>query len=356
MKYLLYPFALIYAAIMLLRNVLYDFGILRSVEYDFPVIGVGNLRVGGTGKTPMAEYLIRLLAGERYLAVLSRGYGRKTDGFRLVEKGDNSLLVGDEPAQIKSKFPDVLMAVDGKRIRGIARLKELHPGINTLVLDDVFQHRAVKPGLMILLTTYRQPYVSDAVLPAGRLREPARSARRADIIVVTKCPEELVAAEKHLLRAKINPQPYQKVFFAFERYGALRKWNAPLNTEGITLRGQETLLVTGIANAENLKNHLNPRVSVREHLEFPDHHWYTTGDIERIAQRFDALPEGDRIIVTTEKDAQRLFAYLQNEKFAQLPVYVLPVEVAFPVEENELFNKAIHEFIRSYHNSGTIHP
>jgi len=355
-KLLLYPFALIYAAIVSLRNACYEFGIFSVTEYDFPVIGVGNLRVGGTGKTPMVEYLIRLLKQDRKPAMLSRGYGRKTDGLRLVAAGDNSLLVGDEPAQIKSKFPDIVVAVDGNRVRGINKLREAEPGINTLLLDDVFQHRAVKPGLMILLTTYQQPYMDDAVLPAGRLREPVQSAKRADIIVVTKCPANISAVEKHMLRDRIRPRAYQNVFFAYERYGAVRKWNEAAGGVGISLQGKYVLLVTGIAQPENVKDYLDSMAHVSDHLEYADHHWYTTRDIDLIASRFETIPGEDKVIVTTEKDAQRLLTYLQNEKFARLPVYVLPVEVAFTGSDTPTFNNAIHEFIRSYRASGTVHP
>lgn len=348
MKFILYPFALVYAAIVSLRNACYEFSLFRSVEYTFPVIGVGNLRVGGTGKTPMVEYLVGLLRRDRQVAVLSRGYGRKTDGFRVAEKGDSSLLVGDEPAQVKSKFPDITVAVDGNRVRGIRLLQEQTPGINAVVLDDVYQHRSVKPGLMILLTAYDKLYLDDDVLPAGRLREPAASARRADVIVVTKCPVDISAIEKHTLKTRLNPRPYQKVFFAFEKYGALRKWNAAAGEEKAEAANQHVLLVTGIASAENVKKEIESRMKLERHMEYGDHHWYTTREMEEIAQRFDAMPGEDKMIVTTEKDAQRLLIYLQNEKFARLPVYVLPVEIKFFGADENNFNTTIGEFVRSY--------
>lgn len=327
-------------------------GLFRSTRYDFPVIGVGNLRVGGTGKTPMVEYLIRLLGDRYHMAMLSRGYGRKTEGFRLVQPGDSSLQVGDEPAQVKTKFPEVLVGVDGNRVRGIAKLRSHKPEMNMLVLDDVLQHRAVKPGLMIMLTSYHQLYLDDLVLPAGRLREPKSAVYRADIVVVTKCPPNITPVEKRGIQDRINPKPYQEVFFAYEKYSTLRAFGdtptkVPLNSR--------VLLLTGIAGAAGLKEHVDKTMKLGKHLSFGDHHAYTSRDVEHVVAEFDAMEGDQKIVLTTEKDAQRLMAYQQNEKFAKLPVYVQPMEIQFFEGYEEAFNEAIHEYIRSYSTVGSVH-
>lgn len=339
---------------MTLRNAFYQWGVLRSTSYDFPLIGVGNLRVGGTGKTPMVEYLVRLLRADHNMAMLSRGYGRKTEGYRMVELGDSAQQVGDEPAQVKQKFPGLSMAVDGNRVRGISKLKAGYPELNLLVLDDVFQHRSVKPGLMIMLTAYHQLYLDDHVLPMGRLREPKSSVWRADIIVVTKCPRNLTPVEKRGIHDRIRPKAYQQVFFTTESYCDLKTLDGK-ETEGSVGRDTSVLLVTGIASAKSVEDYVDKNFRLEKHIEFGDHHTFTQKDMQDVVQAFESIQSEKKIILTTEKDAQRLQTHLENEKFASLPVHVLPMEIKFSGDEQEAFNNMIHDYIRSYSTVGPVH-
>lgn len=327
-RIILFPFVPIYFLVTWFRNLAYDKGWFKSMSYNFPIICVGNLSAGGTGKTPMVEYLIRLLKDETNLTTLSRGYGRKTKGFLLAEDNVTATELGDEPFQFYHKFKDeITVAVDEDRQHGISTLRALKPKPEVVILDDAFQHRKVKAGYNILLTTYNNLYVDDFVLPTGNLREPKKGAKRANIIVVTKCPEFLSQNDKEAIVLKLKPKVYQHVFFSHIGYN-----DSVLNeTEKFSLNKLESFtLVTGIANAKPLVNYLKSLQLDFNHIEFKDHHNFTENDIKK-------LSELDKI-VTTEKDYMRL----KNEAVLKGKLYYLPIKTV--IDNSEQFDALIKEF------------
>ncbi len=316
-----------YFGVTWLRNVFYDKGIFKSKSYDFPVICVGNLSVGGTGKTPMIEYLIRLLSNNFKLATLSRGYKRTTDGFQIADNLSNAETIGDEPYQFYKKFKEITVAVDANRQHGISKSQSLkNPDV--ILLDDAFQHRKVKAGFNILLTSYGKLYIDDITLPTGDLREPKSGAKRANIIVVTKCPKDISIEERNSIKQRLNADSNQFVFFSTIEYSNVIYSNSH-NINLSELKADNFTLVTGIANAVPLVNFLNDEGYTFEHINFKDHHNFTDADIE-------ALNEKD-IIVTTEKDFTKLGDKLSGKK-----VYYLPIETR--IFEHEKFNKLIMDF------------
>ncbi|MFH4967822.1 tetraacyldisaccharide 4'-kinase [Gaetbulibacter sp. M240] len=329
LRYLLFPFVPIYYVVTWLRNKLFDIGVLSQKKYDFPVICVGNLSVGGTGKTPMIEYLIRLLMDDYKVATLSRGYKRKTKGFQLADSSSTAQSLGDEPFQFFNKFKNaVQVAVDTKRSHGIGQLLKTDQKPDVILLDDAYQHRKVKAGFNILLTTYANPYFNDMVLPTGDLREPKIGAKRADIIVVTKCPDALSPVESEQIIQKIEPQSHQKVFFSSIVYDE----NVYSNEESIKLDNLPRFtLVTGIADASALVAYLNGKGLQFEHLEFGDHHEFNDDDIKVLS--------GKELILTTEKDFMRLkdFEVLKNS------LYYLPMKIS--LKEGEVFDSLIKSFL-----------
>ncbi len=351
-SYVLWPLTMWYAVGVAVRNFLYTVGLKRQEAPHITTIGVGNLVTGGTGKTPHVEYLLRLLADKYSIAILSRGYKRKSKGFQIDDGSHDPLLLGDESAMIAAKFPQVQVAVCEKRVEGVRRLMakpaipedpdapdipealEVLKGPQLIILDDVFQHRALKPSINILLTEYRNPYYKDHILPYGDLRE-SRSARlRASIVIVTKSPAKLNPIEKHNIIHDLKLENYQKVFFSYLKYGPLQDFDG--RPACIDLRRTEQVLaVTGIAHPEPMLEELR-RSCKTQHLAFADHHDYTARDIVRIADTFAALPANNKVIVTTEKDAIRLRGLTRD-----LPIYVLPVEVAFHPEGDMLFDQVI---------------
>lgn len=344
---LLLPFAWLYGLGVCVRNCLFDCGVLRERSFPLPVIGVGNLSAGGTGKTPHVEYLVRLLAARWRVAVLSRGYGRKTKGFRLVAESDAPEAVGDEPLQMKRRFPELAVAVDANRVEGLCRLMALAADApQAVLLDDAFQHRYVKPGLNLLLTDYARLFPKDRLLPAGRLREPAAGMKRADALVVTKCPAVLSADEREAVRRLLRPLPRQRLFFTSLRYAPLRPLCEERASAGAPwLAGQNVLAVTGIARHEPLLDHLRAQGAAVTSLAFRDHHAFTPADVRRIEAAFRQLPENSRMAVTTEKDAVRLTAVggLSAELLAAF--YVQPVEAAFLGDDTLAFNQFITEYV-----------
>lgn len=340
---LLRPIAWLYAAAMQVRNALFDCGLLASRSYPLPVVGVGNLAVGGTGKTPHTEYLVRLLRDRLHVAVLSRGYGRRTKGFRLADDGTTAAGIGDEPAQIHRKFPDVTVCVDERRCHGIDRLRGLLREPFCVLLDDAFQHRHVRPGLQILLTDYSRPYTRDHVMPEGRLRERAAGARRADIIVVTKCPPDLARDEAESLRHELCPTERQRVFFSCMAYGAPRPVfpEAPAEMP----RTPEMLVVTGIARPAPLLRHLGKGGARLRHMAFADHHSFGRADIDRINAYFDTAPDTQPVGLTTEKDAERLRGAAQLlSPAAHHGLYAVPIEVRFLFGGAADFDRTILDF------------
>ena len=328
LRIVLFPIVPIYYSVTWLRNKLYDAGIKSSKSYDFPVICVGNLSTGGTGKTPMIEYLVRLLIKNKKVATLSRGYKRVTKGFLLADENTNVDTIGDEPFQFYKKFNDVIVAVDEDRQNGIAELRHLNPQPQVILLDDAYQHRKVKAGFNILLTSYQKLYTKDIVLPTGNLREPKSGADRADVIVVTKCPEDISSSEKEKITKEIDPKPHQNVFFSKIYYGE----NAISANGQIRLKDlPKFTLVTGIANAKPLVNFLNSQSLDFEHLEYGDHYNFTIKDIELFEQK--------ELILTTEKDYMRL---LDNESLKST-LYYLPISI--DIDNTEKFNNLILEFL-----------
>ncbi|WP_339917336.1 tetraacyldisaccharide 4'-kinase [Yeosuana marina] len=328
---LLFPFAPVYFGVTWLRNKLYDAGVKKSTSFDFPVICVGNLSVGGTGKTPMIEYLIELLKDDYNIATLSRGYKRKTKGFQLANSEASVDSLGDESFQFYSKFKDkIQVAVDADRVHGIEILKSLEKenSPEIILLDDAFQHRKVKAGLNILLTTYSNMYTADCMLPAGDLREPISGAKRAHIIVITKCPVDLTEEKKNSVIKAINPYKYQTVFFSSIVYSdALKSFNGDINIEDL----KEFTLVTGIANPQPLVTHLKKKNLKFEHLNFKDHHDFSKQDIEELNKK--------ELIVTTEKD----FVRLQKIDSLRGKSYYLPIKVC--IDDSLKFNNLITDFI-----------
>jgi len=331
LRYILFPIVPIYFIVTWTRNKLYDLGWKKSKSYNFPVICVGNLSVGGTGKSPMIEYLIRLLKTDYNLATLSRGYKRETNGFKLADTSDSAKTVGDEPFQFYNKFgKDILVSVDANRQHGISSLRDLENKPDVILLDDAFQHRKVKAGFNVLLTTYNTLYADDIVLPTGNLREPKAGAKRANMIVVTKCPESITIQEKERITKKLKPESNQTVFFSSISYS--NKLFSNSNETDFSQLSSFTL-VTGIANANPLVNYLKSKQLDFKHLNYKDHHVFSEKDINDLT-KLDS-------IVTTEKDFMRL----KTETRLQDKLYYLPIEIT--IDNKELFDSILLEFIKS---------
>jgi tetraacyldisaccharide 4'-kinase len=343
-RYLLLPIALVYGGIVWLRNWLFDKKILPSVAFNFPIICVGNIAVGGTGKTPMVEYLIRLLQNNYKTATLSRGYKRKTKGFGIADATTTALEIGDEPMQFHNKFPGVAVAVGEERVVAIPQLLHARPGTNVIILDDAFQHRPVKAGLNIVLTAYNNLFTRDIMLPSGDLRDVKTSMKRAGIIVVTKCKTGLSATEKDAIIKEIKPLPHQTVFFTEITY--TKPYPLFNNSEAVINSNTTVLLVCGIANPNPLKVFLAGQVHSYDMLRYADHHIFNSDDLADIKKHFEKIQPENKIILTTEKDATRLVKFANELK--GYPVYVLPIEHSFLFGGGEGFDKLIIEFIASF--------
>lgn len=343
LRLLLLPFSIIYALIMSIRNALYDIGLFKSKQFPIPVINVGNLIVGGSGKSPQVEYIVRLLQQDYRIAVLSRGYGRHTKGFRYVSLQDNPLETGDEPLQIKKKFPSITVAVCEDRVLGIEQLRSQH---DVVLLDDAFQHRRVRSGLNILLFDYIRIDQPKLVFPAGNYREPFCGRKRASIIVITKTPEVLSVSDRNKISGTINPFRGQELFFSFLRYGNLISVNDSSSMPLSDLAGyQRVLLLTGIANTLALEIEINRYAVNVAHHKYPDHYQFTTKNISKLVADYRSALPAKQIIVTTEKDAQRLLQHAINELLTDLPVYYLPIEAAFSEPERSVFDQKIKEYV-----------
>lgn len=347
LRYLLWPFSILYGGILLLRNLLYDKGWLASGRFDLPVISVGNLTVGGTGKTPHVEYLLRLLTDKR-TAVLSRGYRRKSKGFVLADDKATAHTLGDEPFQYYRDFPDVTVAVCESRPAGIAQLLKLKTAPEVVILDDAMQHRPVSPSLNLMLTDYGRPFYKDHVLPTGLLREPRQGARRADAIIVTKCPSTLASDEMMRIDKRIRrySRPDTPVFFSTFRYGN------PVGIGNATQLSKRVVLLTGIANASPLLHYLADRkFEVVLHLEYPDHYSYTLADMEKLKGILEGSGGKDLIIITTRKDAVKLSDGIIAAATRELPIFYIPIEVYFLQQAGETFNALIRQHISAFRAS-----
>lgn len=350
MKALLSPFAFIYGMVVAVRNWMFDSGILPSVSYKFPVICVGNITVGGTGKTPFTEYLIRLLYKQNKVGVLSRGYKRTTSGFLLSTKYSKASEIGDEPCQIKRKFPEVVLAVDANRRNGIQKMREAEKP-DLILLDDAYQHRYVKPGFSILLVDYNRLVTDDYLLPLGQLREPISSMNRANIVVVNKCPVDATPMELRIIRKKLSLYPYQTLYFSSIAYGDILpvfdtcSFSAEqLTTHALKSKQFEVLCVTGIATPKPLEDYLSTFAGQLRSMPFGDHHNFTKSDILAIEQEFKSMSSPNKIILTTEKDAVRLQEnpYLSDE--LKRVICAVPLTVRF-LAGGDSFNKQILDYV-----------
>ncbi|HLX90112.1 MAG TPA: tetraacyldisaccharide 4'-kinase [Puia sp.] len=343
-RILLFPFSVVFGFIIVFRNFLYNKRILSSTRFNFPVICVGNLAVGGTGKSPMVEFLVKSLKDVFTVAILSRGYKRKTRGYAMANETTTVLEIGDEPMQFHTKFPDVTVAVGEERLVAIPQLLHDRPGLDLIILDDAFQHRSVSAGLNILLTEYSNLYSRDWYLPTGDLRDAPRSYKRADVIVVTKCPPQVSDAEKDQLTEELRVLPSQKIFFSSIRYEL--PYHLVTGSVMVPSDEIEVLLVTGIANPRSLKRYVSETFRTYYQLSFADHHIYSIDDLREIIRRFKNIPASQKIILTTEKDAVRLAKF--NHDIADLPIYVIPIEPVFLFGDDHSFIHIITNFIKKF--------
>ena len=346
----LLPFSWLYGLAVIIRNELFELNILKTRRFDTPVISVGNITVGGSGKTPHVEYLIRLLKDKMKVAVLSRGYKRKSRGYVLAGNNTPMREIGDEPYQMKIKFPNIRVAVDKKRCEGIDRLTtdEETKDTDVILLDDAFQHRYVQPGINILLVDYHRLIIYDKLLPAGRLREPLSGKHRADIVIITKCPDTLNPIDYRVLSKAMELYPFQQLYFTKLEYCPLE----PIFYKGLSIplteiRGKNVLLLTGIASPRQLETDINAYTgnNALTMLSFPDHHSFTQKDIRRINEAFAGM-EAPKMIITTEKDQARLMGIETLSDDVKDNIYALPIKVRFMLDKEETFNKKIISYVR----------
>ena len=358
LKILLQPIAFIYGLITLLRNRLYDGHFLKVTKFDVHTIGVGNLSVGGAGKTPLVEYLIRLLRQEEpKVATLSRGYKRKTSGFLLADENSTAEDIGDEPLIYKYKY-NVQVAVDANRVNGVKKLIALQDNAPKIILlDDVFQHRAIRCGLNIVVSDYNNLYFKDTMLPAGTLREFKSGIVRADLIIITKTPDRTSPVEIRNILKDVNPKAHQQVFFSYLQYGdlySITNANEKIDTLNDLFRFR-VISFAGIANAQPMVNYLKEYAADVKHLQFNDHHEFSIKDLEDIERYYNSFEGGNKILVTTEKDFMRLKSNLVWKIAQRMNIYILPVEMAFKDKEEE-FNQVILKYVRAnriYHQKYT---
>ena len=345
-KVLLSPISLIYGIAISLRNLLYDAGLLRSANFSLPVISVGNLTVGGEGKTPHVEYLIQLLQDYLNVAILSRGYKRKTKGFRIVQTNDKVTQAGDEPLQFKKKYPKNVVAVSESRALAIPEILTRYPQTQLVLLDDAFQHRSVTPGLNILLTNFSKLFTDDYLLPSGRLREWRSAYKRADVIIISKCPAYDPEINREAIIEKINPLPHQKIFFSFYNYGhPYYMYDA---SKRVDLSRHPVILVCAIAQIDYLMEYLEDKTEVISYYKFEDHHYFTNHEISLINKTYQENKSLNPIIVTTEKDATRFHEHSKYLLNNRLPMFILPTKVDFHYQQGTEFDEHIKKFLLDF--------
>jgi tetraacyldisaccharide 4'-kinase len=346
---LLYPLSLIFDVVTRFRNFLYDSGILHRHEFSIPVICVGNIAVGGTGKTPHSEHIINILKDRFNVALLSRGYRRKSHGFRfaLPEMGPDE--IGDEPLQICRKFPEITVAVDADRVNGVKKILKDRPGTEVIILDDGFQHRRILPGFTILLTEFNSLMIHDHLLPYGNLRESALNMYKSDVILVTKCPEDISPIQRRIIIKDIDKAPYQNLYFTTFGYLDPVPVYPGVNTEPVFSENNASkpsvLLVTGIANAEPLKIYISKLAADVTHLKYPDHHRFTEKDLARITGAFNSIPSTLKFIITTEKDTARLREFTNIAEALRASFYFIPIGVKFLNGDKEEFDNLIIDYV-----------
>jgi tetraacyldisaccharide 4'-kinase len=363
LAFILLPLSLLYGIIVFVRNKLYDLNIFSSRSFNIPLISVGNITAGGTGKTPHIEYLANLMKQEFNVATISRGYKRRSKGFKMVHNNSTAKSVGDEPLQIKRKYPDLKVAVDEKRVRGIETLVNKYTDLNLVLLDDAYQHRSVKVNLSILLIDYNHPINKDFLLPMGNLREQAYEKRRADIIIFTKCPPDLQPIKRNILLKQLKPYPYQNVFFTTLEYGEVQPVFGNTSETGdineySTKADKNTnlLLVSGIADPHLFKNHIKRNISDQVYsLRFSDHRFFSGKDIEKIQRRFDKIKD-KKAIITTEKDAIRLREAPNLSENLKQHLWFIPIRVKFLNDRTKDFNKQIIEYVKKNKSHSFLYP
>jgi tetraacyldisaccharide 4'-kinase len=361
LRWLLFPFSLLYALVVAIRNWCYNTGLFKSYTAHIPVISVGNLDVGGAGKSPMTEYLIRLFKADHHLATLSRGYGRQTTGFVTSIQNNTPTThntqhtthnqIGDEPAQFAQKFPGITVAVCEDRVTGIKQLQTAH---DLIILDDAYQHRAVKPGFSILLFDFNRVNEPRLLLPAGNLREAFSGRKRANTIIITKCPEGLSVKAQTALLKHIKPYPRQQVFFTSITYLPLQNLHGQAANTVINA-ATTVFLLTGIANAQPLVQHISALTTQIIHHNYPDHHRFSLKNISKLAAEFSACASKNKLIITTEKDAQRLLEHELLPLVKQLPVFVVPIGIKFLNGQQQQFDQLVINYVREYTEHHQLH-
>jgi tetraacyldisaccharide 4'-kinase len=354
-KFLLAPFALLYGIVVYIRNFLFDVGVLKSATFTIPTICVGNLTVGGTGKTPHIEYLAKLLEKDFRVATLSRGYKRKTKGFYIANANSTATEIGDEPMQIHSKFPNITVAVDEVRARGIDNLLASKPAIDVILLDDAFQHRWVKPGRSILLTDYSNLITKDYLLPVGLLRDSLLQKRRADTIIVTKCPPTLSSEEQNKILHELKLCPTQRLYFTKLTYGYIKPVFPDTKPIAEPLAQVGVLALAGIANPTPFFSHLETRYTLVNRMQLPDHYNFSENKIRAIFERFSRMDGNPRLIVTTEKDAARLKEFVNLPMELKKVFFYIPIEVEFLNEMSNDFNEKIIDYVRENKGNNSIY-
>lgn len=346
-RVLLFPFSLLYGLVIIVRNWLYDKKILRCAQFNLPIICVGNLAMGGTGKSPMVEYLVKLLHKNFHVATISRGYKRKTKGYALANEDTTALEIGDEPMQFHIKFPDVPVAVGEERVVAVPQLLHDKPDTQVIILDDAFQHRAIKAGLNIVLTVCNDLFIHDFFFPTGDLRDEKNSSKRAEIIIVTKCPEDFTEDKRIKITQQLTQHKTQHIFFTAVKYGM--PYHILTKTEKPISLNDEILLVYGVANPQPLKEYISENAAMYEQISYNDHHIFLIDDLKDIRKRFEKIKTENKLIITTEKDAVRLLKF--KEQLEGLPLYVLPIQHRFLFNEDKKFNKLIVDFIGDFKNT-----
>ncbi len=340
-------FSWCYEGVVRLRNFLFDKGILKSNRFEIPIISVGNITTGGTGKTPFVEYLINLLEENFQVAVLSRGYKRKSKGYVLAKKDTKISELGDEAYWLRKKHPRIHVVVDKDRCHAVKKItsEDITSNTDVILLDDAFQHRYIIPGISILLIDYHRQLVNDRLLPAGRLREPKSGVKRADIVIITKCPKDFEPSKDNVIAKSMNLLPHQQLYFATLEYGALTPVYYGSKLELESIKEDNIMLLTGIALPEQISYDMKPYFNKLTHVAFPDHHQFTKNDIKRINQTFKELPY-PKIVITTEKDNVRMFGMEGILDEIRHNIYILPVKVKFLMGQEEEFNNKIISYVR----------
>jgi len=345
-RILLAPISALYGLAISIRNLIYDAKLLKSAEFSLPVINVGNLTVGGEGKTPHVEYLLMLLQPFVNIATLSRGYKRKSKGFRFVKANDKVADVGDEPLQFKKKFPNNVVAVSESRAIAITEIIKSFPQTQVIILDDAFQHLSVKPGLNILLTSYDKIFVDDYLLPSGRLREFRSAYKRADIIIISKCPIYGGDIDQAHFKRKIKLLDHQKLFFSYYNYGV--PYHMYNSAARVDLRKVNVILVSAIANTDYLMDFIETSTEVISNFKFEDHHYFSGHEIGQMHRALQESGSENTIILTTEKDATRFHEHREYIFANKLPIFILPVKVDFHFQEGTKFDTVITDFLLKF--------